>query len=714
MKRNCIAMVLCAWLAVACQSEDFSVVSNNKEVSLGLSVHTTEMQQAGSGVQTRSISDAMDITFGADPVTRSSKNPDETAIKSLYLVQFNGTAAGSTVVKSGSIIRNATDNTAMFDFAVVNATCRVYVVANFNPNATNGTSLGSFERMMATYLPATSVAATGLPMCGYVDFNPATTVNTPQVSLKAMVAKLTVTYTMNPAGLPDFKPGTTVDSLNIKLRNVPNGTAYGVATNFTTAWRPTNVTYVDVPVGRTGSTYTYYVPENIAGNGSTNITNWSRRNLANAPANALYFEVTGRNKTNDGTITIASFIGDPNDLRAFNIERNYAYTLTATIKNVDMADERITVEPDYFDLNANLGDSTANCYIITANSSLTVYSFDATVRGNNVTTVQGISYDSLPDLRTTTEARVLWQTGGFDSVIKSVKYERGGRVHFTMGTATEGNAVIGIFASDATDAPCLWSWHIWKLNGSIPADVPCVKDPSPITASANFNMMALNLGAYNNTPGDIGSIGLLYQWGRKDPFPGPADFNSTETNIYGTYNNGGVTGTWSGRYSIQTTLYNSGVTEAWEVRYPTAFITSVSGIWLNTQNNSLWGTPWAADGGVGGYNGNQGVKSIYDPCPVGYRVPPEDTWSKQTGNGTYENNGIIMTSMNATFWFPGPGVRGGAGQLFASSEGRYWVSSSKPSNSESTGTMFFYDSGVVAPIRYITCADANSVRCVAE
>lgn len=720
MKRDCIMIVLSGWLAIACQSEDFSVVSNNKEVSLGLSVNTTEMQAAGGDTQTRSISDAMDITFGADPVTRSSKNPDETAIKSLYLVQFNGTAAGSTVVKSGSIIRNPTDNIAVFNFVAVNAICRVYVVANINPNMAIavGTSLGSFERMMAEYPPITSVAATGLPMCGYVDFSPATTVNTPQVSLKAMVAKLTVTYTVDSAALIDFKPGTT--SLDVKLRNVPSGTAYGVATSFTTAWRPTNVTYVDVPIGETGATYTYYVPENIAGNGSTNITNWSRRSLANAPTNALYFEITGRNRADDGTITIASFIGNPNDLRTFTVQRNYAYTLTATIKNANTLDERITVEPDYFDLNA--AGKSANCYIITANSSTMVYFFDATKRGNNsnATTVPGINYASLPDLARATEARVIWQTGGPTSVIKSVKYERGGRVHFTMGTATEGNAVIGVFASSAANAECLWSWHIWKLNGSVPADVPCSKISATTGLNTQIYMMDRNLGAYCNTQGDPRSIGLLYQWGRKDPFPASATWNNTEpTNIYGTWNNGGTTGPWAGTYSLKTSTADATIgTEAWAVSYPTIFIAQPNNPfdWMSTPSNNLWGTSWL-DGGVGGYNGNQGVKSIYDPCPVGYRVPPQDTWSKQITNGSYATNGVIMDGLNASLYFPTSGCRSNSNGvlLFSNAFGYYWASSLYDATNVTAGGVNFRMGDY-----YIWCqsssarANGFNVRCVAE
>ena len=41
-------------------------------------------------------------------------------------------------------------------------------------------------------------------------------------------------------------------------------------------------------------------------------------------------------------------------------------------------------------------------------------------------------------------------------------------------------------------------------------------------------MMDRNLGATSATPGNVGSLGLLYQWGRKDPFLGSSsDFSYT-------------------------------------------------------------------------------------------------------------------------------------------------------------------------------------------
>lgn len=45
--------------------------------------------------------------------------------------------------------------------------------------------------------------------------------------------------------------------------------------------------------------------------------------------------------------------------------------------------------------------------------------------------------------------------------------------------------------------------------------------------------MDRNLGAVSATPGDAGAIGLLYQWGRKDPFVTTSEIGkNTEAEMY--------------------------------------------------------------------------------------------------------------------------------------------------------------------------------------
>ncbi|MFA5713568.1 MAG: fimbrillin family protein, partial [Bacteroidales bacterium] len=78
-----------------------------------------------------------------------------------------------------------------------------------------------------------------------------------------------------------------------------------------------------------------------------------------------------------------------------------------------------------------------------------------------------------------------------------------------------GNALIAIKKADDNYNPVgdyLWSWHIWisDYNGEL-FDL----------SNGEYNkVMDRNLGARSGIWGHPGSMGLLYQWGRKDPFVG--------------------------------------------------------------------------------------------------------------------------------------------------------------------------------------------------
>lgn len=90
-------------------------------------------------------------------------------------------------------------------------------------------------------------------------------------------------------------------------------------------------------------------------------------------------------------------------------------------------------------------------------------------------------------------------------VVKDVVFDVG-YVYFTA--VADGNAVIAV--KDA-GGNILWSWHIW-VTGYDPNneyDTWCI----------GVKMMNRNLGALSKEPED-GALthGLLYQWGRKDPF----------------------------------------------------------------------------------------------------------------------------------------------------------------------------------------------------
>lgn len=127
-------------------------------------------------------------------------------------------------------------------------------------------------------------------------------------------------------------------------------------------------------------------------------------------------------------------------------------------------------------------EGTSNCYLITAAGN---YSFDATVRGNGATT-EGLD---APTAIAGTSAAVVWQSA--PGLISGVTLADG-RISFKI--AGPGNAVIAV-----KDGAILWSWHIWYPEAEV----------AGLNSKTGYEVMNMNLGAMHNTPGDVGSYGLL-------------------------------------------------------------------------------------------------------------------------------------------------------------------------------------------------------------
>lgn len=249
--------------------------------------------------------------------------------------------------------------------------------------------------------------------------------------------------------------------------------------------------------------------------------------------------------------------------------------------------------------------STANCYI--ARSLNTIYSFDATTMGNGKTTLN-IS----PQKLSGTHARVIWETGSVPgTVIENVEY-KSGRIIFKTGTE-HGNALIGLF--DASEN-CIWSWHIWSVDYDI--------ETSGQTYASGAVFMDRNLGALTTDYMQAAAKGLYYQWGRKDPFMYPSTFQQNSWNqkvqAPATYMPG-----FEYTEITATSEWEEMMSPEWAAAHPSNYINplfpqdwddfpSVSD-WSYKDQPNLWGnrTTTSID--------KTTSKSIYDPCPPGWRVP---------------------------------------------------------------------------------------------
>ena len=335
----------------------------------------------------------------------------------------------------------------------------------------------------------------------------------------------------------------------------------------------------------------------------------------------------------------------------------------------------------------NLSSSgTANSYIVSAAGS---YTFIPT-KGNSNKSVGEIA-----------SAEVLWETFGTDvtpnegDLVRNVKYADGVISFETPDAFKEGNAVIA--AKDASGT-ILWSWHIWLTD-----------QPQGQEYYNNAGtMMDRNLGATSAKPGDAGALGLLYQWGRKDPFLGSSSI-SLSTLAESTI-------TWPSAVSSDS----SNGTIAYAIANPTTFIAynTNNNDWYYTGSYSTDNTRWTT---------SEMSKSIYDPCPAGWRVPDggdNGVWSRALGSSSYftgypydsTNEGMNFSGKfgsDQTIWYPGSGYRYSIdGSLFnVGFSGSYWSASPFYNNAY---RLIFDNYGAVDPSNDFARADGQSVRCIQE
>ena len=622
-----------------------------------------------AGTQMNSATDA-----GAHPQTRASlTDAQENAVSEICVFQFEN--ATNTLKYSGHISLGTGTLTTDISLATGMGACTVYVLANvgdLTSRVAYGSSLADFKKLAAE---VTSGKGTGdnLPMCGSNDNFDSNTANTLAVSLTRSVAKVSLNLTL-PNGADLF----TVRA--IKLMNVAKKLYYVESTAPTTSAELTDYT------SDNSNAITWYIPENKAG--TTSLTDWKDRYEGNSPATATYILIEGSYTPQNGTardVAYAIYLGD-NDPADFNVTRNTKYTVNASIRGTNLDDGRVLVGKD---LSA-AGTRTANCYVVKTTDANKWYRFKATVRGNGAQTAEDISYTGavIPagDKISPVKAGLVWETrdnGGTVHTLDYVGYSRNGYIVFKLGSAPEGNAVVA--AKDGA-SKILWSWHIWATaafgGDNIKEQTYETRPRSGISGYENitkrtFKMMDRNLGAASAMPASkteaevIKTYGLIYQFGRKDPFPGAGVMTRTDdAELIPSYDADGVLVTRqlimanNPKYLTNSQVVSGQETDAaaiskqltYVVENPLVYVMSngadmsapgggsrsFNWIWAAHKNtlpwkvsNKLWGSDILNESNSNFFATKSVTKTIYDPCPYGYHMPQQDVWTNflTTANG---------------------------------------------------------------------------------
>lgn len=369
---------------------------------------------------------------------------------------------------------------------------------------------------------------------------------------------------------------------------------------------------------------------------------------------------------------------------------------------------------DKIDLSDLSAEGSANCYVL---SEAGTYHFDGTVKGNGATT-EGIT---LPTGLPTQSAGLIWESA--KGMIKDISFD-GINIHFTFD-GTHGNALIGALDKDGN---IVWSWHIWAPKDRLEAF-----ESKTGHFVANMNIGAL-ISDFHDTP-SAEAYGMLYQWGRKDPLPSAATLTGDLSTIGAPLYDADGQEVKIANSSWTDTKCN---TLEYSIAHPTVCLSNYAHSsntkdWLieSEGNDHLW-----AD-----------TKTIFDPCPVGYKVPSAAVFKTFTTSGGYtvdpsafdvadiSGDGIINADDFTYGWhfnlkdksllFPAAARYDGSYAMLMGSKsglwGTYWA------NSAATGTTTYKGMADVAltfmvegkniatsAAAYSNKADAYSVRCVKQ
>lgn len=325
------------------------------------------------------------------------------------------------------------------------------------------------------------------------------------------------------------------------------------------------------------------------------------------------------------------------------------------------------------------------------------------------------------------KAELLWQDA--PGLISNVQYNNSqmqlfvnpeNYISFQVNALTirQGNAVIAI--KDAGDN-VLWSWHIWVTDENIGQTIEVTNHQSQ-----KYKFMPVNLGWCDGrtetyaersckvkfTAGDASKEVIIkqvsasittggnhpyYQWGRKDPFLPSNGLANTNKIWYDKDGNAHTESPQTENLSIGIACIKNYILK------PDVMHSQYSG-------DNTYANLWSADNNVYTANDENVIKTIYDPSPVGFKLPPSNAFTGFTTTGNYTNNTSQIngewdsslkgwnfytdSSKNKTIFFPASGYRrfSDGGASYVGSVGYCW--SAVPSNQNSGRSLGFASSNV--------------------
>jgi len=342
---------------------------------------------------------------------------------------------------------------------------------------------------------------------------------------------------------------------------------------------------------------------------------------------------------------------------------------------------------------------TANSYIVSPGSSLTI---PVNVRGNG----GDVADTELSTSINPSSVGLFWETSL--GLISLGELSSDKKVEITAGSVS-GNAVIVAYSGENQSGDVLWSWHIWVTDYNPDTESNGTTHTITNSAGASYIFMDRNLGATTTTQGEKTTLGMMYQWGRKDPFPGSDNvLSGSEPTIYDASGIGSTNMLTRKAVTASSNLSNT-ILNPFTFYYG-SYVNNYD--WYSvddTHNNALWG---------GSDKQSPTEKTIFDPCPAGWRVPvfkeSVSPWSMFTESAFTQYGSKLGRVYNNEAYYPVAGTRDRSGGSFSSvgARGYYW--SGTPESSNAYNLSFQFARSQPDTDRELSRAFGFSVRCVKE
>lgn len=593
------------------------------------------------------------------------------AIKNIWIIQYNGISDNSTLVGEATYIPDFENFNGTTKLVATDDPCTIFIIANTFADQfplPQGSTITDLKTRL-TNLSKEEDVLTQDGSAYYPIFNSRSTYNEIDegthlsATLKRNIAKATFNITNSSSG----SEAINIDS--VQICSVPAQSYYITDyINLPDIFPANNkITVIDYkskrwPEGKSSYTFTSYLPINMRGNAHANTAETYKNRFA--PEHATHLVIYASYKHNGANVpVIYTFYLGSDMVNDFNIEANKSYTYSFEIKEkgdpdsdsritdwgtVDFSDTKYPLSNSYI-LNPPITGTAKRSFKIPIQRIKTFWGTDAR---------KDYEDDAILALRNNAEWEAFVLASDFTITSSDFEIVKGnGRSdsdrYFEVAVApgVEGNIVIAVGPKGYNKEKISWSWHLWITdynpdealdwgNGTEKKYIyPVINGAVHRYEGSWWNInkeayiMDRNLGAFSDCEYPADNRGLLYyQYGRKDPF---MFYYSSTNNVY-KYPTGS-------KHKFTTIAYATanGSNNTDGIKYgvtnPLHLIKAQSstGDWISNNkynpeqiNTSIiWQDPYTANGEV-----KEGEKSIFDPCPPGYRVPNHTIWSDFTAH----------------------------------------------------------------------------------